>query len=291
MSDTSIENVRAKIDAIDTQIHDLLMARADVVAPLAALKARDGVRDHIRPAREAEILRRLIARHRGPLPAETVLSLWRALMAAQLRLQGAFSVHVYGGEEERSFWDLARAYYGTGTPMTAHPAIPRLLQAVRDVPGALGVVPVPGPGEEQPMAWWQGLHTEASPWIVSRLPFLVTPDGAALGEVARPPAYAVACTEPTPTGDDRTVLAVTTAPAVSTAWVQSRLDSLGLQSRLVSTAMADAEPPQRSYLCEVQGFLVGERDRFADLVAHPESGIKAVETVGAFAVPLVVQGP
>jgi chorismate mutase len=57
--------LRAELDGIDDALHDLLMRRAGVVERVA----RAGKRGALRPGREAVIIRRLLGRHHGGLPA------------------------------------------------------------------------------------------------------------------------------------------------------------------------------------------------------------------------------
>ena len=76
-----LARLRAEIDALDDAMHDLLMRRAAVVARMA----RSGIKSatgSFRPGREALIMRRLIGRHRGPLPAAAVLRVWREVIAS-----------------------------------------------------------------------------------------------------------------------------------------------------------------------------------------------------------------
>src|SRR5262245_23985308 len=56
--------LRQQIDAIDQQMHDLLMRRTEAVLGIAAAKRESG-EAVLRPAREAQVLRRLLARHKG----------------------------------------------------------------------------------------------------------------------------------------------------------------------------------------------------------------------------------
>src|SRR4051812_36587391 len=72
---------RAEIDALDDALHDLVMRRAEVVARLAASRAKAGSPSPLRPGREAMILRRLLGRHHGALPANALVGLWRELLA------------------------------------------------------------------------------------------------------------------------------------------------------------------------------------------------------------------
>lgn len=60
--------LRAELDRIDNTIHDLLIERAGIVEQVA----RSGKPAAFRPGREASIVRRLVASHRGALPKVTL---------------------------------------------------------------------------------------------------------------------------------------------------------------------------------------------------------------------------
>ena len=57
--------LRNEIDAIDRTMHELIMRRTKVVESVRTVKKDSNVK--IRPSREADILYRLMAEHRGPL--------------------------------------------------------------------------------------------------------------------------------------------------------------------------------------------------------------------------------
>lgn len=290
MSDLSLDSLRQTIDEIDDQLHDLLMRRVDVVAPMAALKAEDPGRDFVRPAREAHILRRLIARHGGVLPVEVVIRLWRELMAANLIHQGDFSVHVFGGNPaegtvDLAVWDLARAYYGSCTTMALQPTPQKLIQVISETRGALGIMPVPAQQDDD-APWWQVLLAEDTevPRIIARIPFI---DGDGV-EMRYPPAYVLGCVEPAATGEDTTVIALVTDHEISRARVQSGLEALNLSVHVMASRDEAGANPSRHYLCEAAGFHHGAEE---DLLAKLDStalGIRRLVTLGAFASPSVI---
>ena len=88
----SLERLRGELDRLDESLHALLMERADVVARLTRLRLKPGVA--LRPGREAEIIRRRLARHHGPLPRATIVRIWRELLVGTTSMQGPFSVAV-----------------------------------------------------------------------------------------------------------------------------------------------------------------------------------------------------
>src|SRR5207302_401374 len=123
-----------------------------------------------RPQREAEILRRLVARHRGGFPPGAVVRIWREIMSAMLALEGRFSVAVCAPPEPSTFWDMTRDHFGTSASVTTYQAAGAVMRAVTDDPTIVGVLP--WPRDEEPDPWWRYLPgDEIGPRIVARLPF------------------------------------------------------------------------------------------------------------------------
>ena len=84
-AEPTLEALRAEIDAIDENLHRQIMHRAEVALRIGALKNSDGGEpDLMRPSREAEVLRRLIARHEGAFPRAVIVRLWREIMGATI---------------------------------------------------------------------------------------------------------------------------------------------------------------------------------------------------------------
>ena len=59
--------LRARIDAIDGEIHGLLMQRGAVIDSLIKIKGTSRPGAAFRPGREADMMRRLVDRHGGAL--------------------------------------------------------------------------------------------------------------------------------------------------------------------------------------------------------------------------------
>src|SRR3954470_12045083 len=89
----SLDVLRKEIDAIDEQVHRLLMARGDIIDRLIQVKQTQEVGSAFRPAREADMMRRLVQRHRGILPLDTVESIWRVIISTFTYVQAPFSVY------------------------------------------------------------------------------------------------------------------------------------------------------------------------------------------------------
>ena len=91
----SLGQVRREIDDIDDRLLALLDERFAAVARVRAAKqAEDGPgRAAFRPAREAQVLRRLLARRGQHVPAGLLVRLWRSIMGSATQAQDGLRVH------------------------------------------------------------------------------------------------------------------------------------------------------------------------------------------------------
>jgi len=180
--DLSLENglsaLRAEVDRLDDALHELLMQRAAVVERVAAVK---GGGLALRPGREAQIIRRLLARHSGRLPQHSILRIWRELLAGTCAMQGNFVLAVCEPGEAYAFTQLAREHFGALTPLRQHPSPAQAIAEVSAGSASLAILPPPEEAAQGAGAWWQALLHRDNPriYIVGRLPFwLNRPEGA-----------------------------------------------------------------------------------------------------------------
>lgn len=279
----TLDELRKEIDRIDDAIHDLLMRRAEVTCAVAAAKgprSKGGVAPSMRPAREAQVLRRLIARHRGGLPAAVIVRIWREIIAASLQSQTKFHLHVFGGEHQGAFSDLAHAYFGASTPIRAHTRASMVVHACAEEPDSLGVVPLPETEEVDP--WWAQLAPagQAGPRVVARLPFLRDGQENAIA------AYVIGPVEQEPSGDDTTLLRLETAGGLSRTRLVAILKEAGLEAGLIAAGKPRGNDARGIALVAAKGFVAASDPRLAALLAGAGEAIARVEPVGGFANPL-----
>ena len=112
----SLQDLRKEIDAIDAQVHRLLMAARRHHRPADPVKQTQEVGSAFRPAREADMMRRLVQRHRGILPLDTVESIWRVIISTFTYVQAPFSVHADVSLGEAAMRDSARFHFGFTVP-------------------------------------------------------------------------------------------------------------------------------------------------------------------------------
>ena len=137
---SDLEELRRRIDEIDDRLLDLFIERIEIVSQVAAYKNSSGAVAPHQPAREAEIVRRLIERNGGAFPPATLVRIWRELLAATVRQQSNFAIAVYAPPENPGYWDIARDHYGSHTTMAAYRSAPQVIRAVTvSSPGSGGI--------------------------------------------------------------------------------------------------------------------------------------------------------
>jgi chorismate mutase len=76
---SEIQQWRATIDAVETEILDALTRRAEAAAKIGAWKRQEGL-PVLDPRREQEILERVARRNPGPLSAESVQRIFATII-------------------------------------------------------------------------------------------------------------------------------------------------------------------------------------------------------------------
>jgi chorismate mutase len=183
----TLADLRAEIDRIDARMHEILMERGEIIDRLIAVKARAGTGSAFRPGREADMMRRLVSRHKGILPLDTVESIWRIIISTFTFVQAAYSVHgdISGGDAPMR--DCCRFHFGFTVPFVPHEGTTGVIDAVAASAGDLGLLRV----EASPAAgaWWKRLAKPDAPKIIARLPFVERhdhPAGMPLFVIAKP---------------------------------------------------------------------------------------------------------
>ena len=281
MSDfpSDLEQLRRRIDEIDDRLQDLLIERIDIVSRVAAHKRSDGGLAAHQPAREAEIIRRLVSRNQGAFPPAPLVRMWRELLGATVRLQSSITVAVYAPPEAQGFWDIARDHFGSHTPMLAYRSIGQVIRAVTESQAAIGVLPMPQ--EEDPDPWWRHLLSthDNAPHVIARLPF----GGRGNARSNGTDALAIGHGAEQETGRDRTLFATENAPDISRGRMFSTLSALDL----TCTFMASCKQAEGvNTLIELEGFVPVSDPRLVRFRAQLGSALYRLLRFGGYAMPL-----
>ncbi len=134
--------IRDQIDDIDTQILSLINQRAKAAQTVAEIKlASDPEAVFYRPEREAQVLRRVKAENKGPLPSESVATLFREIMSMCLALEQPLTIG-YLGPKGTFSQAAALKFFGHAVTTSGQASIPDVFHEVEAGRCRYGVVPV-----------------------------------------------------------------------------------------------------------------------------------------------------
>ncbi len=285
MSSTpTLDDLRREIDEIDAAIHALLLRRTEVVQEVGRVKPPG--RPYIRPGREAEIVRNLVARHSGAFPVQALIRIWREMVSAFTRVQGPLGVAVVCPDDQRSpLWDNARDHFGSATPAIAVNTPMAALRAVSE--GTATVAVVPWPEEDDNDAWWRFLVSPdpKTPRIIARLPFL-RQTGQQVGREGGD-ALVLAAVPAEATGDDRTLLAVEVGQDVSRGRLKDVLEGAGFATLQLRTHHLPGGGGA-VHLVEVQGFVASDDARLDAATLKLGESATRMLPIGAYATPITL---
>jgi chorismate mutase/prephenate dehydratase len=137
-----LNKIRQQIDALDEKLQALISERAQLAQQVAEVKKAQGDDTvYYRPEREAEVLREVVARNKGPLSGEEMARLFREIMSACLALEQPLQV-AFLGPEGTFTQAAALKHFGQSVHSVPMSAIDEVFREVESGAANYGVVPV-----------------------------------------------------------------------------------------------------------------------------------------------------
>ncbi len=134
-----LDNLRRRIDELDTKLVALLNERADIVEAIGAAK-RDAGGPIYAPDRERQVLERVLDLNPGPLPDRTVEAIWREMMSGSFALEHPLTIALLGPEGSFSH-AAARRHFGASVAFSTSRSIADVFRDVASRTCHYGVVP------------------------------------------------------------------------------------------------------------------------------------------------------
>lgn len=140
--DKKLQTLRERIDKLDQEIQTLINERGEVAQAVAKLKESAG-KDiaFYRPEREAQVLREVLARNKGPIPGEEMARLFREIMSVCLALEQPMTI-AYLGPEGTFTQAAALKHFGHSVNTLSLGAIDEVFREVEAGAAHYGVVPI-----------------------------------------------------------------------------------------------------------------------------------------------------
>ncbi len=280
----ALADLRAQIDRVDATLHDLLRERAEIIEHVRKLKGKQVI--HIRPGREAQMLRTLMGRPQGKLPEGMIVRIWREMISTFTLAESNFKVAVYTPAKGPDLWDQARDHFGAFTPLVESPTADAAIKSVQSGKAALAVVPPPATNDKD--TWWLPLANDKKNvlTIFACLPFETLKPGRSNVRNALPLGLVVGKLYPELTGDDRSFLAMQCVH-VPEAEMRRLLGKAGYKVRqiIVQTSGRSSSAPT-TYLIEAEGYVGRNDTRLSRIRAMLGSRLQHLAPLGGYATPL-----
>jgi len=174
-----LEPIRTKIDALDTQLVDIINRRLALAQEIGQIKrATDGV--IYAPEREDAVLSKVVALNEGPVKNEALRAIYRELMSAAIALEKPLSI-AYLGPEASNTHAAAIKKFGASVDYHALATIADSFTAVEKGEADYAVIPIENSTEgsvrealdcfvESDLKVVAQLYTEISHALISQSP-------------------------------------------------------------------------------------------------------------------------
>lgn len=136
----NLQILRQKIDALDAKIVALLNDRAAITLSIGREKIKNGQSIYA-PHRELEVLHRIKALNKGPMPPQAVEAIYREVMSAALALEKPLRI-AYMGPEATFSHLAALKRFGSSIEYTACDNVAEVFSVVESGQADYGVVPI-----------------------------------------------------------------------------------------------------------------------------------------------------
>ncbi len=278
----SLDALRREIDTIDDALHDLLMQRAALVTDIGALKNSEQAAV-FRPAREAMLLRRLLARHDSNLPAIAVARIWSEIISASSNLQGGLTVAYCPIGDVVTADRMVHGRFGAGVPVVSASTPGQVIMAVTSGEASVGVVPVPRQDDTTP--WWTLMYGRTGPTevqVIAAVPFMVEDDNEETGGLV------IALGAAEPSGDDRSLIVFECSEPFSRDRIRDVLGENGIEAVRTVSYDDPARPDAHLHLADVVGHVPLDDPRLDRVrLALPA---RAAWQIGVYAAPIDLRG-
>ena len=286
--ESELVHFRKQIDQIDDEIVNLLLERTSIVGQVGELKRRTAPgRCPIRPGREAEMIRRVMATVENSttspkLPPAAAAAIWRTLIGASANVEANLIISAFTPERESDLFWMAREYFGPFIQIIRQPYVKRVIGDVMDGKAAVGIVPMLRSSDTT--FWWTNLTQQGNdmPTVFARVPFVYH------GGPNRdsPSALAIARVNPENSGDDNSLLVLEADSSVSQNRLQTAFTTAKLEATWIN--IATLTPNARHHLIELKGFITEEHEGIQALLGTLGASIFNATFLGSYAVPIII---
>lgn len=269
----ALDQQRVEIDKIDEEILQLLNKRMQIVANVKKIKDENGEKFFIKSAREADMIKDLIAKSNENIPNSTIVSIWRKIITSSNMHEQPLKVAIHNPQGLNDYKYLVREYYADFVPTISCNSVQKTILELENKSSQIAVFAEPKDNDEDEN-WWVNLaNNQSGIKIFAKLPFFNNENG--------PNLYAAAIKEMEKSENDITLLSIELSDEKSQTQLERSLKECDFDFLIKKSAIVKNISGARFYFVEIKGFC-SENDERLNLLKSSE--IKPfVRILGVFA--------
>ena len=261
-----LNNLREKIDNIDSQILKLLNDRMDVVAQVAELKKNSNDKFFIRSSREADMLKQLIDKSSGNFPKISILNIWRKIITSANMLEQPIKIAIHNPNNISDLQYLVKEYYTNFIPITNFDSANNIVSELENNHHQIAIFALPNLAEDFDKKedvknnWWISLaNNRIGINIFAKIPFFeyLEPEK----NTQKFQLVAVAIKAPEQSSCDKTIICVETQKEVAKTTILGALSELEIVGKVLKTAQIIQFEGIKFHLIELDGFYLNQDER------------------------------
>ncbi|OFW81153.1 MAG: hypothetical protein A2887_00035 [Alphaproteobacteria bacterium RIFCSPLOWO2_01_FULL_40_26] len=280
----ALQALRDKIDKIDEKIIKLLSQRMNIVSQVAELKKNNGEKFFIRSAREADMIKNLVAKN-PDLQAPLIVNIWRKIITAANMAEQNLRIAIHNPNDVSDYEYLVKEYYSSYVPITSFDSISGVVSALEKNEAQIGIFALPsndGEKEDAKENWWIALaNNRLGLRVFAQIPFVEY----CQNNNGKIHLVAVAIKEPEKSNDDNTLLYVEAAKGIEKSQILSAFKEQNLVAKILKSVKSQQSTSVTFYLATLDGFYL-ENDSaiknfsksrikpFAKILGHYAKSIK-----------------
>ncbi|MFM6973174.1 MAG: chorismate mutase [Alphaproteobacteria bacterium] len=254
-----LNNLREKIDNIDSQILNLLNNRMDIVSQVAELKKTSNDKFFIRSSREADMLKQLIHKSSGSFPKISILNIWRKIITSANMLEQPIKIALHNPNNISDLQYLVKEYYTNFIPITNFDSANNIVSELENNHHQIAIFALPNSADEIDRKedvktnWWISLaNNQIGINIFAKIPFFeyLEPEK----NTQKFQLVAVGIKTPEQSSSDKTLICVETAKEVAKSTILSALNEVKIEAKILKSAQIIQFEGIKFHLIELNGF-------------------------------------
>lgn len=286
-----LNNLREKIDNIDSQILNLLNDRMDIVSQVADLKKSSNDKFFIRSNREADMLKGLIEKSSGNFPKISILNIWRKIITSANILEQPIKIAIHNPNNISDLQYFVKEYYANFIPITNFDSANNIVSELENNSHQIAIFALPNPAEEQDRKedvknnWWISLaNNQIGINIFAKIPFFeyLEPEK----NTQKFQLLAVAIKTPEQSSSDKTLICVETAKEVSKSTILNALSDQEISCKILKSAQIVQFEGIKFHLIELDGFYLNNDNRIKKFTSAKFKPF--VKVLGHYPTPIIL---